>query len=154
MEQRNSRSAKASDIIKRFFRSFYFIMGIMVMPLLILDLLVKQNSYVMLWWGMLFSASLSICDIVFSCIPIFNEKLMLKRTIFFILLTGIAIGTSCIMGILTTPTQVFAGIAGCAIVGIPLLIYLAANERKKAKQLNDLLLNYNHAQSEKSDKIA
>ena len=153
MKAINQRS-KASDIIKQFFKLFYFIMGVMVMPLLILDLLVKQDSYVMLWWGMLFSASLSACDIIFSYIPIFKEKLMLKRIIFFILLTGIAIGTSYIMGILTTPTHILMGLAGCAIVGIPLLIYLAAIERKKAKQLNDMLLNYNNTQSKESDKIA
>lgn len=126
-----------------FFRTLFFILGIMVLPILVLDLLVAQTNYIMLWWSLLFSTILAAIDVIFDEVPIFREKLMLKRIVFFILLTAVAMGTSWIMKIITTIPILLSGIAGCAIVIIPVTLYLYRVEKKKAALLNESLREYN-----------
>lgn len=135
------------SLIGKFASKFFFILGIMLIPILILDIIVPQTNYVMLWWSVLFSALITLLDFIFEEITIFREKLVFKCIAFFTLITIIAMGTSWIMKIITSIPILISGIAGCAIVFIPLTIYITYTEKKKAAQLNDILKDYN-----KSDK--
>lgn len=134
--------------LRLFFRTWLFILGIMILPILILDLIVPQSDYTMLWWAVLFSALLAVIDIIFDWIPVFREKTVLKRISFFIVLTAVLMGTSWIMGIITTVPVLISGIAGCLIAAVPATIYLYLVDKKKAQNLNESLREYNVRHSE------
>lgn len=120
----------------------------MILPILILDLIVPQSDYTMLWWAVLFSALLAVIDIIFDWIPVFREKTVLKRICFFVVLTAVLMGTSWIMGIITTVPVLISGIAGCLIAAVPATIYLYLVDKKKAQNLNESLREYNVRHSE------
>ncbi len=134
--------------IRLFIRTLFFILGIMIIPILVLDLIVPQHDYTMLWWAVLFSVLLTLIDLVFDWIPVFREKVLLKRISFFIVMTAVLMGTSWIMGIITTVPVLISGIAGCLIAAVPATIYLYFMDKKKAKNLNDSLRKYNVIHSE------
>ena len=133
---------KICEKIKIFFRTLFFILGIMLLPILILDLLVPQKDYTMLWWAVVFSALLAVIDSVFDWIPVFREKLLLKRISFFVVMTAVLMGTSWIMGIIDSVPVLLYGIAGCVIAAVPATIILYFLDKKNADTLNDSLREY------------
>ncbi len=134
---------KILEKVRQFAAKLFFILGIMLLPILVLDLIVPQTDYTMLWWSVLFSALITLLDFIFDEINIFREKVVIKRIAFFALIMIIALGTSWIMKIITTVPILLSAVAGCLIVFIPLTVYISLSERKKAAQLNDVLKNYN-----------
>ena len=90
----------------------------MIVPILVLDRLVPQKDYTMLWWAVLFSALLTAIDSIFDWIPVFREKLLLKRISFFVVLIVVLMGSSWIMGIITTLPVLLYGIIGCLIAAV------------------------------------
>ena len=121
----------------------FFILGIMIIPILILDLLVPQKDYTMLWWAVLFSALLTAVDTVFDLIPVFREKLLLKRISLFVAMTAVLMGTSWIMKIINDIPTLLYGIAGCLIAAVPATLILYFVDKKNADSLNDSLREYN-----------
>ncbi len=134
--------------IRTFFRTFFFILGIMLIPILILDIVLPQKDYTMLWWSVLFSALLTVTDTVFDWIPVFREKLLLKRISFFVVMTAVLMGTSWIMGIIDSVPVLLYGIAGCIIAAVPATIILYFIDKKNADSLNDSLRKYNYRHDE------
>ncbi len=134
--------------IRLFFRTFFFILGIMLIPILILDIVLPQKDYTMLWWAVLFSALLTVIDTVFDWIPVFREKLLLKRISFFVVMTAVLMGTSWIMGIIDSVPVLLYGIAGCIIAAVPATIILYFLDKKNADSLNDSLRKYNRSHNE------
>ncbi|MBQ1861903.1 MAG: hypothetical protein II149_00165 [Clostridia bacterium] len=134
--------------IRTFFRTFFFILGIMLIPILILDIILPQKDYTMLWWSVLFSALLTVTDTVFDWIPVFREKLLLKRISFFVVMTAVLMGTSWIMGIIDSVPVLLYGIAGCIIAAVPATIILYFIDKKNADSLNDSLRKYNYRHDE------
>ena len=134
--------------IRTFFRTFFFILGIMLIPILILDIILPQKDYTMLWWSVLFSALLTVTDTVFDWIPVFREKLLLKRISFFVVMTAVLMGTSWIMGIIDSVPVLLYGIAGCIIAAVPATIILYFIDKKNADSLNDSLRKYNYSHDE------
>ena len=134
--------------IRTFFRTFFFILGIMLIPILILDIILPQKDYTMLWWSVLFSALLTVTDMVFDWIPVFREKLLLKRISFFVVMTAVLMGTSWIMGIIDSVPVLLYGIAGCIIAAVPATIILYFIDKKNADSLNDSLRKYNYRHDE------
>ena len=126
-----------------FLRTLFFILGIMIVPILVLDRLVPQKDYTMLWWAVLFSALLTAIDSIFDWIPVFREKLLLKRISFFVVLIVVLMGSSWIMGIITTLPVLLYGIIGCLIAAVPATVYLSWSDKKNADKLNDILRQYN-----------
>ncbi|MBO4392163.1 MAG: hypothetical protein J5816_02540 [Clostridia bacterium] len=129
--------------LKLIFRTMFFILGIMIIPILILDLLVPQKDYTMLWWAVLFSALLTAVDTVFDLIPVFREKLLLKRISLFVAMTAVLMGTSWIMKIINDIPTLLYGIAGCLIAAVPATLILYFVDKKNADSLNDSLREYN-----------
>ncbi len=129
--------------LKLIFRTLFFILGIMIIPILILDLLVPQKDYTMLWWAVLFSALLTAVDTVFDLIPVFREKLLLKRISLFVAMTAVLMGTSWIMKIINDIPTLLYGIAGCLIAAVPATLILYFVDKKNADSLNDSLREYN-----------
>ncbi|MBQ2720563.1 MAG: hypothetical protein IJF23_03410, partial [Clostridia bacterium] len=127
-----------------FFRTLFFILGIMIVPILVFDQLIPQKDYTMLWWAVLFSALLTAIDAIFDWIPVFREKLLLKRISFFVVLIVVLMGSSWIMGIITTLPVLIGGIIGCLIAAVPATIYLSWTDKKNADKLNDSLRQYNN----------
>ncbi len=138
--------------IRSFFRTLFFILGIMILPILVLDFLVPQKDYTMLWWAVLFSVLLTAIDTVFDWIPVFREKVLLKRISFFVVMIFVLMGTSWIMGIITTVPVLIYGIIGCLIAAVPATLYLSWTDKKNADKLNDSLIRYNHCDSDELDK--
>ena len=134
--------------IRTFFRTFFFILGIMLIPILILDIILPQKDYTMLWWSVLFSALLTVTDTVCDWIPVFREKLLLKRISFFVVMTAVLMGTSWIMGIIDSVPVLLYGIAGCIIAAVPATIILYFIDKKNADSLNDSLRKYNYRHDE------
>jgi O-antigen/teichoic acid export membrane protein len=131
--------------LRLFFRTLFFILGVMLIPILILDLLRPQNDYTMLWWAVVFSALLTVIDTVFDWIPVFREKLLLKRISLFVAMTVVLMGTSWIMGIIDTVPTLLYGVAGCLIAAVPATVILYFVDKKNADTLNDSLRRYNNS---------
>ncbi|MBR5721214.1 MAG: hypothetical protein IKX78_01880, partial [Clostridia bacterium] len=97
----------------------------------------------MLWWAVLFSALLTAVDTVFDLIPVFREKLLLKRISLFVAMTAVLMGTSWIMKIINDIPTLLYGIAGCLIAAVPATLILYFVDKKNADSLNDSLREYN-----------
>lgn len=136
------------NILISFFKTFFLILGIMVIPVLLLDLLVKQNDMTVLWWSLLFSFALAVMDVLFSESNILMEKITLKRILFVIFIIAIALATSWFMNILVTLEHVLLALTGCLIVAVPTLIFLSIQDKKSTEKLNEKLKEFNNTDSD------
>lgn len=129
--------------LRLFLRTLFFLIGIMTVPILVLDRILPQKDFTMLWWAVVFSVILTAIDSIFDWIPVFREKLLLKRISFFIVFIAALMGSSWLMGIVDTLPVLIYGIIGCLIAAVPATIYLSWTDKKKADKLNDILRRYN-----------
>lgn len=129
--------------LKLFLRTLFFLIGIMTVPVLVLDRILPQTDFTMLWWAVVFSVLLTAIDSLFDWIPVFREKLLLKRISFFIVIIAALVGSSWLMGIITTLPVLIYSIVGCLIAAVPATVYLSWSDKKNADKLNDILRQYN-----------
>lgn len=129
--------------LKAFFRTLFFLIGVMTVPILVLDRILPQTDFTLLWWAVVFSVILTAIDSLFDWIPVFHEKVLLKRISFFIVIIAALMGSSWLMGIITTLPVLIYGIVGCLIAAVPATIYLSWADKKNADKLNDILRQYN-----------
>ena len=79
--------------LRLFLRTLFFLIGIMTVPILVLDRILPQKDFTMLWWAVVFSVILTAIDSIFDWIPVFREKLLLKRIFFFIVFIAALMGS-------------------------------------------------------------
>ena len=130
------------DKIKVYFKSYCMMMGTMSIPALIIDLVWKNSDSRFFWLVFVFSAIVPILDVIYESINFFREKIILRRIVFFIIIVAVLMIFSWNLGIINTVPVLLMGIGCCAVIGIPAMVFLGIQDKKRAEELNAKLQEY------------
>ncbi|MBE6891616.1 MAG: hypothetical protein E7481_06275 [Ruminococcaceae bacterium] len=130
------------DKIKAYFRSYCLMMGTMSIPALVIDLIWENSDSRFFWLVFVFSAIVPILDVIYESINFFREKIILRRIVFFIIIVAVLMIFSWNLGIIDTVPMLLIGIGCCSVVGIPAMVLLGIQDKKRAEELNAKLQEY------------
>lgn len=143
------------DKIKAYFRSYCLMMGTMSIPALVIDLVWENSDSRFFWLVFAFSAIVPILDVIYESINFFREKIILRRIVFFVIIVAVLMVFSWNLGIINTVPVLLMGIGCCAVIGIPLMILMGIQDKKRAEELNAKLQEYkNRTIKQSMDKVS
>ena len=130
------------DKLKTYFRSYCFMMGTMSIPALVIDLIWENSDSRFFWLVFAFSAIVPILNVIYESIHFFNEKIILRRIVFFVIIVAVLMIFSWNMDIINTVPVLLMGIGCCVVIGVPLMVLLSIQDKKRADKLNEKLQEY------------
>ncbi|MBQ2880641.1 MAG: hypothetical protein IJE40_00080 [Clostridia bacterium] len=130
------------DKIKSYFRNYCLMMGTMSIPALVIDLIWENSDSRFFWLVFAFSAIVPILNVVYESFNFFSEKIILRRIVFFIIIVAVLMIFSWNMDIINTVPILLMAIGCSTVVGIPLMILLGIQDKKRAEELNAKLQEY------------
>ena len=127
----------------------------MSIPALVIDLIWENSDSRFFWLVFAFSAIVPILNVIYESIHFFNEKIILRRIVFFIIIVAVLMIFSWNMDIIDTVPMLFIAIGCCIVVGVPLMILLGIHDKKRAEELNEKLQEYkNHTIKQNMNKVS
>ena len=130
------------DKIKSYFRNYCLMMGTMSIPALVIDLIWKNSDSRFFWLVFAFSAIVPVLNVVYESFNFLSEKVILRRIVFFVIIVTVLMIFSWNMEIINTVPILLMAIGCCAVIGIPLMILLGVQDKKRAEELNEKLQEY------------
>ena len=117
-------------------------MGTMSIPALVIDLIWENSDSRFFWLVFAFSAIVPILNVIYESIHFFNEKIILRRIVFFVIIVAVLMIFSWNMDIINTVPVLLMGIGCCVVIGVPLMVLLSIQDKKRADKLNEKLQEY------------
>ena len=130
------------DKIKSYFRNYCLMMGTMSIPALIIDLIWENSDSRFFWLVFVFSAIVPILNVIYESFNFFSEKIILRRIVFFVIIVAVLMIFSWNMDIINTVPILLMAIGCSTVVGVPLMVLLGIQDKKRAEELNAKLQEY------------
>ncbi len=130
------------DKIKSYFRNYCLMMGTMSIPALVIDLIWENSDSRFFWLVFVFSAIVPILNVIYESFNFFSEKIILRRIVFFVIIVAVLMIFSWNMDIINTVPILLMAIGCSTVVGVPLMVLLGIQDKKRAEELNAKLQEY------------